>query len=79
MSLAPDPAPSTPEGGAPLDHFGALRGRHFAWIQRRGLEVWEWRTTAEEGGTVTAYQALQAMVMGDAELLARIRRGETEA
>ena len=78
MPLDPDFAISVLDERPLTEHFRELRGRHFAWIQRRGLEVWEWRSGTDEGGTVTAYQALQAMVLGDAELLARIRRGDTE-
>lgn len=53
--------------------FTELRGRNFAAVQRRGLEVWGWRTEAPMWGTVTAHQLILASTALDAETLAGVR------
>jgi len=53
--------------------FAALRGRNFAAVQRRGLEVWGWRTEAPMWGSVTAHQLILASTALDAETLAGVR------
>jgi hypothetical protein len=53
--------------------FGELRGRNFAAMQRRGLEVWEWRTSTRVLGEVTAYQLILRAVELDASTLAALR------
>jgi hypothetical protein len=55
--------------------FGELRGRNFAAVQRRGLEVWQWRTTTRELGEISAYQMIQRSVELDAGTLAALRAG----
>ena len=49
--------------------FAGLRARTFAMVQRRGLDVWDWRV--EGDGTV--YQLLRWLAEHDASLLTRLR------
>ncbi|HVG44937.1 MAG TPA: hypothetical protein VM890_09405 [Longimicrobium sp.] len=63
----------SPEPRAAYERFAALRGRNFAAVQRRGLEVWEWRAEAPGQGTVTAHQLILASTALDAETLAGVR------
>ena len=70
------------EGGetaAPLDlvhRFASLRARTFAMVQRRGLEVWDWRVrTATGDAEGSVHQLLRWLVDQDGELLARLRAG----
>jgi hypothetical protein len=58
---------------AARERFAELRGRNFAAVQRRGLEVWGWRTEAPGRGTVTAHQLILASTALDAETLAELR------
>lgn len=58
---------------AACERFAVLRGRNFATVQRRGLEVWGWRTEAPVWGTVTAHQLILASIALDAETLAGVR------
>lgn len=63
---------AAPEDDDPLGRvrrFAGLRARTFAMVQRRGLEVWDWRV--EGDGTV--YQLLRWLAEQDADLLARLR------
>lgn len=61
---------------AMADTFARLRERNFAQVQRRGLNVWEWRSELEDGeGAVTAYQLMQWMARMDGETLAALRGG----
>ena len=53
--------------------FASLRARNFGWVQRRGLEVWEWSSDHTWYGRITANQLLCAMLRDDAEALAAIR------
>lgn len=63
----------TADPGAAYERFAALRGRNFAAVQRRGLEVWGWRAEAPGIGAVTAYQLILASTALDAETLAGMR------
>ena len=63
--------PAAPEALAA--RFAELRGRNFAAVQRRGLEVWEWRTSTRLLGEVTAYQLILRAVELDASTLAGLR------
>ncbi len=58
---------------AAYERFAALRGRNFAAVQRRGLEVWGWRAEAPAWGSVTAHQLILASTALDAETLAGVR------
>jgi len=58
---------------AAYERFAALRGRNFAAVQRRGLEVWGWRAEAPGQGTVTAHQLILASTALDAQTLAGVR------
>ena len=62
---------STPR--AAYERYAELRGRNFATLQRRGIEVWAWRAEAPLGGTVTANQLVLASTALDGETLAGIR------
>ncbi|HET7232800.1 MAG TPA: hypothetical protein VFJ16_22510 [Longimicrobium sp.] len=55
------------------DRYAALRGRNFAAVQRRGLEVWAWQAEAHPHGTVTAHQLIHAATALDGETLAGVR------
>ncbi|MFL5542597.1 MAG: hypothetical protein ACJ8J0_26670 [Longimicrobiaceae bacterium] len=63
----------TDDPRAAYERFAALRGRNFAAVQRRGLEVWGWRTEAPVWGSVTAHQLILASTTLDAETLAGVR------
>ena len=70
-------APAAPDGAdarAMVDDFARLRERNFAQLQRRGLNVWEWRSQVEGGGAVTAYQLMQWLARNDGDTLAALRR-----
>ena len=57
-----------------LSHrYAALRRKNFAQVQRRGLEVWEWRSAWDEGGEITAFGLLSLLVAEDVRSLAAIR------
>lgn len=62
------------EPSAAFDRFSRLRGRNFAAVQRRGLEVWGWHTRAHPHGEVSAYQLIQASCKLDGDTLAEIRQ-----
>jgi hypothetical protein len=68
-----DPDPGLPSTEALAVGLAELRSRTFARVQRRGIDVWEWCSPVRQGGTLTAYQLLQAMTHADADLLSRIR------
>ena len=63
----------TAEPRAAYERFAALRGRNFAAVQRRGLEVWGWRAESPVMGSVTAHQLILASTALDAETLAGVR------
>ncbi|SOD03011.1 hypothetical protein SAMN05216486_10738 [bacterium JGI 053] len=67
------------EPRAAYERFAALRGRNFAAVQRRGLEVWGWSAEAPGQGTVTAHQLILASTALDAETLAGVREALREA
>jgi len=57
---------------AMVDAFADLRGRNFAAVQRRGIDVWEW--SIDQGGArVTPYRLIQSSVARDGEALATVR------
>jgi hypothetical protein len=63
----------TADPRAAYERFVALRGRNFAAVQRRGLEVWGWTAEAPGMGSVTAYQLILASVALDSRTLAEMR------
>ncbi|HEX9937187.1 MAG TPA: hypothetical protein VGB15_08685 [Longimicrobium sp.] len=76
VPLAPADAESetaAEEPGALVDRFDRLRARNFAAVQRRGLEVWDWRIETHPHGAVTAHQLIQSSVALDGETLAAVR------
>lgn len=56
------------------ERYAQLRGRNFAAVQRRGLEVWGWETEAHPHGRVTAHQLIHAGCALDGETLAGVRQ-----
>ena len=61
------------EPGAIYQRYAQLRGRNFAAVQRRGLEVWAWHASIHPHGDVSAYQLIQTSVSLDGDTLAGIR------
>jgi hypothetical protein len=55
------------------ERYARLRGRNFAAVQRRGLEVWAWHADLHPHGDVSAHQLIQASVALDGETLAGVR------
>lgn len=60
---------ATPE----LERYTQHRDRNFARVQRRGVDVWEWKSTHPLFGAVTAFQLLSYQVRHDGWHLARLR------
>lgn len=61
-----------PEGD--VNRFVRLRGRNFAMLQRRGIDVWNWRIRSAPAAGATVFQLLSLLAGGDVEILARLRR-----
>jgi hypothetical protein len=61
------------EPRALCERYAQLRGRNFAAVQRRGLEVWAWETVAHPHGRVSAHQLIHAACALDGETLAGVR------
>jgi hypothetical protein len=62
-----------PNNRQALEVLAAERERNFGKLQRRGLEVWEWRSELVEGHPLTAYQFAQLRAAADAEVIRSIR------
>ena len=65
-----------------LAEYARLRTRNFVMVQRRGLNVWDWRVRGGPYPGATAYQLFQAAARMDGALLAAVRgaaRGEPAA
>jgi hypothetical protein len=56
-----------------LDRYVSYRTRNFAWVQRRGVDVWGWSATHPEHGEVTPFRLISYLARHDAHHLARIR------
>ncbi len=74
----PSSAPAEPTPGSgpiqqEVERFVRLRARNFAMMQRRGIDVWDWRAEVAEGRPATVYQFLTELVHRDVEALARLR------
>ena len=70
------------EADALVAEYGRLRFRSFVMVQRRGLNVWDWRVRGGPYDGATAYQLFQAAARTDGALLAGVRgaaRGEPGA
>jgi hypothetical protein len=73
------------EGVSDLTHdglvarFASLRTKSFAMVQRRGIDVWEWRADGPDGVALTPYRVINAEVMLDGETLAALRAAAREA
>ncbi|HYW05393.1 MAG TPA: hypothetical protein VE913_00475 [Longimicrobium sp.] len=76
LAAVPDGGESGTEAEL-LDEFSRLRGRNFARVQRRGIDVWDWKSDTEDG-TLTAYQALLMTTRADGALLAATRAAGRE-
>jgi hypothetical protein len=50
-----------------------LRARNFAMVQRRGIDVWDWRVEGEPFHGATPYQLLLATAAQDSRTLAGVR------
>ncbi|NNC30133.1 hypothetical protein HKM21_12730 [Longimicrobium terrae] len=77
---AGEPSPETADidgiGADPAvlaDDFVRLRSRTFAMVQRRGLNVWEWRVRGGPFDGATSYQLLQSTAAADGAWLKAIR------
>lgn len=75
-------APADPRTA--FGRYTELRGRNFAAVQRRGIEVWAWRAESvggdtADGETVSAHQLILASTALDGETLAGVRRAPREA
>jgi hypothetical protein len=75
-----------PEGISTPDEYvaeyGRWRMRNFVMLQRRGINVWEWRVRGGRHDGATAYQLLLAAAVRDGEILAAVRetaRGSSRA
>ena len=53
--------------------YARLRHRSFVMVQRRGIDVWDWRVRGGAYDGATAYQLFQAAAQTDGTLLAAIR------
>jgi len=73
------PAGETAALRADLERFGSLRARNFVWVQRRGLDVWDWEAALPGGGTVTAFRLISYLVREDGRHVAGIREALREA
>lgn len=58
-----------------VEEISALRGRSFAAVQRRGIDVWNWSGALPDGTTLTPFRLLSAAVAMDGAVLADVRRG----
>lgn len=58
--------------GDALDLFVRARARNFAIVQRRGIDVWEWRAHFD-GRPATVYQVLSLLAREDVVALAALR------
>lgn len=59
--------------------YGRWRTRNFVMLQRRGINVWEWRVRGGDQDGATAYQLLLAAAARDGELLAAVRETVRES
>ncbi|HET6230139.1 MAG TPA: hypothetical protein VFE05_08720 [Longimicrobiaceae bacterium] len=53
--------------------FAQLRNRLFAQVQRRGLEVWDWRAVDADGSVRTTFRLLVDVARGDGAALEAVR------
>jgi len=56
-----------------LDRFMRLRGRSFAILQRRGIDVWEFEAEVMPGRSATVHQVLVGLTALDVDALAVLR------
>jgi hypothetical protein len=56
-----------------LAEYARLRTRSFVMVQRRGINVWDWRVRGGPYPGATAYQLFQAAAQMDGALLAAVR------
>lgn len=63
-----------PADGSEVERFVRLRGRNFAMLQRRGIDVWNWKVRIGAAGEATVFQLLSFLAHEDVETLARLRQ-----
>ena len=83
----PELAPSHPSDlspaavelvGSDVERFVRLRGRNFAMLQRRGIDVWNWKVRVSATGQATVFQLLSLLAQDDVESLSRLRKARNE-
>lgn len=81
---APPPSATAPPADSPdhpaalLDRFARLRMRNFVMVQRRGLDVWDWKWSGSGMPDVSAFQLLGAAALRDVRQLELLRRALRE-
>jgi hypothetical protein len=73
VSERPRMETSSSDPAALFERFQRLRERNFNEVQRRGIDVWEWRAFAPRLGPVTAFQLIRASIELDGRTLAEVR------
>jgi hypothetical protein len=68
-----EPGPSFGSAEGLVAEYQRLRFRSFVMVQRRGLNVWDWRVRGGPYDGATAYQLFQAAARTDGHLLAAVR------
>jgi hypothetical protein len=73
--VASSGAGASPLAGIPplVEMLTSRRARNFAMLQRRGLQVWDWRADSGSEPAMTAYQLVAGLVASDARELAALR------
>ena len=66
------------DAGDLVAEYQRLRFRIFVMVQRRGLNVWDWRVRGGPYDGATAYQLFQAAARTDGVLLAAVRAAARE-
>lgn len=79
-AVTPPEIASSPEGSSEdparvVEEITALRGRSFAAVQRRGIDVWAWSGGLPDGTALTPFRLLSAAVAMDGAVLADVRGG----
>ncbi len=73
-SLAAGPLQDESHGyEADVDRFLRCRAHNFAMLQRRGVDVWQWRVEVPGGGPIGVYPFLVWLARGDIDGLSALR------
>lgn len=73
-----DASSSDAPSGDPMrrvEEIAERRGRSFAAVQRRGIDVWAWSGALPDGTRLTPFRLLSAAVAMDGAVLAELRGG----